>query len=395
MKIKGNSENRCFRFQCLSLMLLLLLLSCSPTLSEKQERANKARQGKGDIIIGVVAPWEDEILGLYRQGIEMAADEINQSGGVMNRKIRLVKEDDKADIPKAQIVAQSFADNTDMVAVIGHVYSYVSIAVAMIYEYYGLLMLSPTSNASDLTSENQYRYIFRNIYTEIDYAQRMAEFAQKQGYKRLVVYSSSQILYRLSGNAFEEKVEELGCEVVARLSYDSTSEDRYFRRDLRFLKENFVFDAIFLEGYVRQAADFLVQARQMGITVPIIGGIDLVDPLLWKVGGKAVEGMVMGTPFHPDDPQPESVEFVKAFQKRFGMKPDSYAGQGYDALKLLAYAMEKANSTVPSEIADALRSTKNRMGVTGSHTFNERGDVVNKPVDMVIARKGGFEFLKE
>lgn len=377
----------------LALFLLILTASCSQSGNAKQERGAGAMEG--DITIGATAPWARfETERMLWQGIEMALDEINNGGGVLGRKIRLIKEDDEGTVSKARIVAQKFADNPDVVAVLGHYNSHNSIATSVMYEYYKILMLSHTSTAPLLTSREGFTYIFRNVVTDDEIARRLAEFAKKRGYERLMIYYVNNDYGRGLANAFEAHASQLGSTTVDRLSYDSTEKARYFRKDLEYWKKNFTFDAIFLAGEVPKAGEIIAEARRLGIKAPILGGDGLDSPQLWEVGGDLVEGTIVGTYFHPDDPRPEAQAFTRAFSKRYGKRPDAAATQGYDALKVLAYAMQQAGTIAPGKVAETLRKTKNWKGATGPHTFNNHGDVVDKPIALQVVRNKKFELLK-
>ncbi len=382
----------------LSLLLLFLLtISCGRSGDAKQERAERARAMKGEITIGAVAPWARlEGERLLWQGIEIARDEINNGGGVLGRKIRLLKEDDEGTATQALVVAQKFADNPDVVAVIGHHNSHCSIATSIMYEYYGILMLSPTSSAPRLTERGGLSYVFRNAPTDLRLAQRLAVLARKRGYDRVMTYYTDNDYGRGLANAFEAEAVALGCTVVDRLSYDPRSHLRYFQKDLERWRKDFAFDAIFLAGEVPKAGEIIAEARRLGLKVPIMGGDALDSCQLWEVGGgDLVEGTIVGTYFHPDDPRPEAQAFTRAFSRRYGRLPEATAAQGYDALKLLAHAMQKAGTTAPGEVAETLRKVKNWQGVTGPHTFNNQGDVVNKPIIIQVVRGKKFKLLKE
>jgi branched-chain amino acid transport system substrate-binding protein len=88
-------------------------------------------------------------------------------------------------------------------------------------------------------------------------------------------------------------------------------------------------------------------------------------------------------------------EFDRAFSERYGKRPDAQAAQAYDALKLLAHAIQQAGTTAPSKVSQALRNTRDWIGVTGPHTFNQKGDVVDKPLDLQIVRNRKFELITE
>ena len=378
------------------LLLLLTAASCQKSESPRQERERRARKNKGEIIIGVAAPWAQlaKQKRMYWQGIEMALDEINKGGGVLGRKIRLIKKDDKASLSEGAIVAQDFASNPDLVAVIGHYNSYISIPISDVYEYYGILMLSPLSTAPQLTSRG-FKYVFRNVLSDDEIARQLAVFARKRGYDRLMAYYLNNDYGKGLANAFETHATELGLTVVDRLSYDSDYPEAYFKRDLGYWEKNFSFDAIVLVGYVEEGAEIIAEARRLGIKAPIMGGDGLDSPLLWTVGGERVEGTIVATYMSFEDPRPEAQAFKRAFIKRYGENPTGATAQGYDALKLLACSMTQAGTAAPREVAGALGKTRNWMGVSGPVTFNDKGDVVDKPIAIQVVHGKRFEFLKQ
>ncbi len=377
------------------LLLMLTVASCGRPGEVKEERERRALASKGDVVIGAAAPWallEAQKI-LYWQGIEMARDEINSGGGVLGRKIRLIKEDDERTISKAKIVAQKFADNPDMVAVLGHYNSYISIPTSLTYEYNGLLMFSATSNVTRGLSDR--KSFFRNVPREDEIARRLAAFAKKHGYERLMIYCQNDDSGMQMANAFEIRASELGCTIVDRLSYDSLCAARYFKKDLENWKKNFTFDAIFVAGDVQKSAEIIAQVRRLRINATVLGGDTLDSPKLWEIAGDSAEGTIAATFFHVDEPRPEVRVFDEAFSKRCGKQPDAMAAQGYDALKVLAYAMEQAGTTAPSKVSQALVKIKNWVGVTGPHAFNADGDVVDKPVILQVVRGKRFELLPD
>lgn len=381
----------------LQVLLLLLMASCSLSGDPKRERDLRAETMTGDIVIGVPAPWTwlRSTGHYYWQGIEMALDELNRSGGVLGRRIRLLKEDDEGEAPKGKTIARKFTENPDVVAVLGHFNSYISIITSTSYEYYGILMLSPTCTSPELTHRRGFTRVFRNIPNDGKNGKDLAKFAVDRGWKRVAIYYVNDDYGRGLANSFELHSTKLGCTIIDRLSYDFTATPLYFQRDLAYWKKNFTFDAIFLGGVVPEAAEFIVEARRLGITVPIFGGDGLDSPELWRVGGDSVEGVIVGTYFHPGDPRPEVQNFDREFTKRYGQRPDTWAAQGYDALKLLAYAMQRAGTAAPGRVARTLREMKNWVGVTGPHTFNSEGDVISKQLKILVVKNRQLELLGE
>ena len=152
------------------------------------------------------------------------------------------------------------------------------------------------------------------------------------------------------------------------------------------------FDAIFIAGTMPEVAYLVEQARELGIGQPIVGGEGLATESFLEATGEAAEGIVVATYYHPDDPRPEVQQFNAAFQARYGMLPDVWAAQGYDAVKVLAHAMGMAGSTVPEQVAEELCSIAEWPGVTGPYTFQENGDVIGRPIVLTVVRDGAFEY---
>ncbi|MBW1962662.1 MAG: ABC transporter substrate-binding protein [Deltaproteobacteria bacterium] len=371
-------------------ILLVFVAACSGSDSPAEDRAEQLRKSFGEILIGAAGPWSEN-QNLLWQGIEMAVDEINLAGGVLNRKIRVIKGDDECSVSKGQIVAQQFAENPNMVAVIGHSDSYVSLPTSIMYQYYGLLMLSPLSTSSKLTHQG-FNRVFRNIPEDAIFGEKLAWFCRQKGFRRVMIYHSRNAYGDGLSNVFETKAEEFGITILDRMSYDLFSGSRQFQQDLKYWRSNYEFDAIFLAGVIPQAAEFVAVARNLGITQPIVGGDGLDDSKLLEIAGPAAEGVYAGSVFDSNDPCPVVQAFCRAFRTRYAKDPDIAAAQGYDAVKVLAFGIEKAGSVIPDRIAATLRNLDRFSGLTGAYRFDEHGDVVGRPLVMKLVRNGRFEY---
>ena len=375
---------------CLVLLITVFLTGCSGIGDVPHQRSEKAKKNGGDILIGVAWPFAAKN-GMLKEGVEMAASEINAAGGVLGRKIRLIEKDDESSVTKGMVIAQSFAENLDVVAVIGHRSSYVSLPVASIYENAGLLMLTPASTAPSLT-QHEYKRVFRNIPSDEEIGKQMANYAAGKGLKRIVIFYADDEYGRGLANSFEDKAGEHGISLVDRLTY--FGDDKQFNTNIEKWKLLGV-DAIFVADVMPRAANFISKVRQSGINVPILGGDGLESPDLWSIAAEKSEGVIVASIFNPMYTRPEVQWFVQNYQKKYGSLPSKWAAQGYDSVKLIAESMKKANSTDPDQIASVLRKLKDWPGVTGLHTFNEKGDVAGNLTVKKIMRSGNFEFLSD
>ncbi len=355
-------------------------------------RAQKALNATVDtpIVIGLVWPFYAAYDQLP-QGVRMAVEEINANGGLLGgRPLRLIEADDFDSVREGRLVAQEFAENTDMVAVIGHAWSYISVPASPIYEFNGLVMLSPSSTSPELT-RNGFQFIFRNVSSDEEIARQLAIYAESQGYARMTILHVNDPNGRQLANIFENEADRRGINVVDRRSYQGTN------RNFRTIIANWQsldFDAIFIAGSNPEAAEFILQARTAGIEAPIMGSDGLDTDDLWNIAGEAAEGTVVVSHYHPDTPREQQQRFIEKYRQRYSTDPDTWAAQGYDAVYLLAHAMTVANSSSSGAIAQALHQTREWQGVTGPHTFNERGDVVGKPIILKILQNGTFDFYQ-
>jgi branched-chain amino acid transport system substrate-binding protein len=241
-------------------------------------------------------------------------------------------------------------------------------------------------------TQQGFKLVFRNIPEDNAFGRELADFCANQGYKSMVIYHANDDYGIGLANAFEMQSEKNGIDILDRLNYDSLSSTSMFRKDLNYWKENYYFDAIFLAGVNPQVALFIKEARELGITVPIVGGDGLDSPELIQIAGKNADNTFIGSVFNPERPDKKTIEFVEAFRSKFKAMPDSAAAQGYDAVQVIAQAIKKAGSTIPHEIAAALHATENWEGVTGAHTFDEKGDVVDKDIYIKVVREMVFQY---
>jgi branched-chain amino acid transport system substrate-binding protein len=371
----------------------LVLAACRGPADPAQQRVETARLGTQDVVIAAAWPWQLRKEIRYGEGLQMAVDEVNASGGIRGRTLRLARYDDEESIDKGRLVAQQIASDPAVVAVIGHLQSYITVQAANVYDQAGLVLVAPTATDPELT-ERGYTRVFRATFTDKSVGRQLADFVAGRGYRNVAIYYIRNSYGRNVANAFEARAAKVGVAVSARSSYDPSEQasERTFEATLTEWKTAEM-DAIVLAGEVPSAAIFVAQARALGITVPIVGGDAMSSPGLMAVAGRAAEGVIVASFFHPDKPAPEVVQFDAAFRKKYGTAPDAGSALGYDCVRLIAEAMRRAGSTVPGEVAAALLTQPPWKGVTATFRFDEHGDLAAKPVIMSVVRKGRFEFL--
>ncbi len=379
----------------LTLALFLVVAGCGGPPDPVAERAENAASRTGDVVIGAAWPWEAYGDLLYWQGMQLAADELNTEGGVGGRRLRLLRADDGESIDQGRMVAQELGRNPEVVAVIGHLQSYVTVPAAAIYDLSGLVMLSATSTSPELTSKG-YPRVFRTIFDDVEVGRGMAEYAARREFRRVAIYYARNEYGRELANAFEEETVRRGGRVVDRQSYDpGVAANPLDAGNTAAAWKALDFDAVFVAGQDEQAALLVTELRRAGVGAPVLGSDAVATPGFLRRGGAAVEGTVIASPFHPADPSPEAQRFTAAFRKKYGREPDTGAALGYDAVRVLGHAMREAGSVSPDDVAKALHSVKGWKAVTGTFTFDRAGNLVDMPVRKVVVRGGAFHPLDE
>lgn len=358
----------------LPLFVLLMLVSCGKSYDGvKLERA-KAVNRFDTINIAVI--WDKTVKDLLLvEGIRQAVDEINEKGGLFNRKIRMkvfYSENDDDE----QELAKKVAKDTSFAAVIGHQSSTNAIPASITYEYYGLLFVAPSSSNSNLTNHG-FQYTFRTIPSDNYVSRKIAVFMKSQGQKQIAIIDDRSVYGKGIADGVMESLADIGLETVVRRHYSPAKTD--FKPLCAELSRH-DFDALFVGGSLPQAAYFIREARQMGIKQRVYGGEAIDSRALERIAGNAANGTVVPTTFNVDLVDPVTLAFVKKFRKRHRKPPDTSAAVGYDSLKILIAAMKKSKSADPSVVASNMRFIKNWQGVTGSYTYNLKGDLEGKKI---------------
>lgn len=376
--------------QTLVLLAGLLVLCGCERKGVAELRAERQAEAHGPVVVAVAWPLKLGKASLA-QGVDLAVEEINSRGGILGgRKLKILFKDDASSLSRGRLVAQEIADNPDVAAVIGHLNSYITAPAAKIYERAGLVMVTPGASGQKITEQGG-RMVFRSLPGNREQGRQIGDYAAAQGYKSVAIYYIKNDYGIDLANYFEQRAHELGIAIADRRSYNMGGDNHaaLLAEWAAFLKT----DAVFLCGSLPESAQILREAREAGLKVPVFGAAGLDSPDLIRLGGDSVEGTVVFSLFNVGDPRPEVRAFGERFRARFGILPDSTAAQGYDAVQLVAHAMQRAGSSVPAKVAAALRSTRDWPGVTGRTTYSENGDPVAKRMAKVVVRHGAFTYF--
>lgn len=363
-------------------------------MPQQREGGSTADSGKGEILVGEFGSMTGPQATFGQSthnGIMLAVDEINGAGGVGGRRLRIFSEDDQSKQDEAANAVTKLIAQNGVIAVIGEVASSASMAAAPICQQNKVPMITPSSTNEDVTRRGD--YIFRTCFIDNYQGPIMASFAAKDlGAKRAAILTDIRNDYSTGLTAVIERTfTKLGGTIVAKNSYSNGDSD--FRAQLTALRDAKP-EVIFLPGYYTDAGQIASQARDLGITVPFIGGDGWESPKLLEIGGRALEGCFYANHYHSDDPSPRVQEFVQKYEQRYGARPDSLAALAYDATRLLGDAMRRAGRIDRAAIRDALASTSNFVGVTGDITFGADRNPIGKKIVIQEIRGGKITLRK-
>jgi branched-chain amino acid transport system substrate-binding protein len=323
-------------------------------------------------------------------GIKLAFDEINAAGGLLGKKVKVLVEDDRSQPEEATTAVTKLINQSHVVAVLGEVSSSRSLAAAPICQSNKVPMVSPSSTNPRVTQVGD--YIFRVCFIDPFQAPVMAKFAANTlKIKKVAILTDVRNDYSIGLQTFfRQNFKSLGGEIVAEQSYSEGDSD--FRAQLTQIKSVNP-EAIYVPGYYTEVATIARQARELGITVPLLGGDGWDSPKLFEIGGEALDGCYLSNHYSVDDPSPAIQKFVADYKKKYKETPDALAALGYDAARILADAIKRAGSTNGEKIRDALKTVKDFPGVTGTITINADRNAV-KPAVVLKIEKGKFHYVE-
>ena len=366
-----------------SIALVSLLIACQPQSSG----GDKVRIGVFMSTTGSTANFGISSV----NGIKMAADEINAAGGINGKQVELLVQDDRSDASEAATIVTKFVTQDQVHAVIGEVASSRSIAAAPIAQNAKIPMLTPSSTNPEVTKKGN--FIFRSCFIDPYQGAAIAQFAAKTlGAKTAAIMVDRKNDYSTGlEKVINETFAKHGGQIVATQSYQEGDQD--FNAQLTSLKGANP-QVIFVPGYYNDVGLIAKQARDKGITVPLIGGDGWDSEQLYKIGGTALNGSYFTNHYSPFDTDPRVVKFVNDYKARYNSTPDALAATAYDAANIMFDAIKRSKSLSGPDIRDALQATDAFPGVTGTVTFNEQRDAV-KPIVTIEIKDGGTYAVKE
>ena len=369
---------------------ILLAIALSATAC-RPDREAQTTEAVGDIPVGVYGALTGDQAAFGNatvQGVKLAAEEINASGGLLGRKIRLIIEDDQGKAVEAASVVTKLITRDDVVAVIGENSSNQSLAAAPICQASKVPMISPSSTNPQVTQKGD--YIFRVCFTDPGQGKALATFVKnnlKADTAAILLDKKNDYSVGLA-EFFRKEFTALGGKILGEQSYSGG--DTEFRPQLTTLR-SLSPKVLFIPGFYTEVGQIAIQARDLGLDVPLVGGDGWDSPVVIEIGGKSIDGSYFSDHYFVGDPRPLVQDFVRKIRERHGKNPEANAALGYDSLQIFANAVRRANSLDRAAIRDQIAATKDYQGVSGTITMGPDRNPI-KPVAMIKIEKGEMTF---
>jgi len=305
--------------------------------------ALRARAAAEPIIAGVSGPLTGpnaQYGAQWKRGFDLALEGINGAGGVKGRPIQYEFQDSQSDPRQSVAVAQKFVADPRIVIELGDFSSPASMAASPIYQRAKLVQFGFTNSHPDFTKGGD--HMWSNSTDQAEEQPHLAEFASKLGFKRPALLHLNTDWGRTAKDAFLKAAPGLGMEVAATEGYLSAEQD--FRPTLVRARDSKP-DGLVLLSYYADGALISRQARDTGLTLTILAGTSNYSPKFIELGGAGVEGDYVMSTFFPGDPRSEVQDFVKRYQAKYGMEPDSFSAGAYDTMVLFAALCERYGTT--------------------------------------------------
>ena len=374
-------EKRVAAYSLLFLLLTAycLLLTVFPSFAEESK----------PLRIGVVGPetGDDADSGLMTlAGVELAAKEFNDVGGIDGKKIEVVHYDNQSNSQLTQGVVQKLIKE-DVVAIITSPTGWSTFGPVWLANASKVILMSAGSKRHIGRSGP---FIFRNaLPDEVGTEETIKYATEKLKYKNYAIVTSmrdDETSLQIGG-LFRGAIIKRGAKIVreTHVMMGATIEEAIsqLKKDA---KEPI--DAVIFAGDDAAAIEVLNEMRKQGIKAPVVGGDILYTDEFLKNGGEIVAGTLLYAGFFPKDKSSVVSKFVAGYKKKTGKEPGIFAANSYDSFMLIAEAIKQAKTAEPAKIRDALAKI-NMQGATGKLTMDANGEAIRQPYILQVVKKGG------
>ena len=327
-----------------------------------------------EIVLGTIQDLSGPIAAYGKQarnGIRLRVDEINAAGGVNNRKIRVVVEDNSYDPKKSVLATQKLVSQDKVFAILGHIgTAHNMAAMAIQFERNVINFLPLTGSREMFTPFHRLKFSFATPYYDVVRV-FLPMLAKQNGYKRVgIIYQDDEYGLEVLRGA-EAGLKTLGTQLAERTSFKRGATD--FSSQVAKLKAANC-DAVVLGTIIRETVGTIAEARKTGFNPAFIGNTANYTHLIHTLGGKAVEGMyAVQISQHPylDDASPKVREWAQHYKEKFGEDATVFSVYGYMMTDIFAKAAQKAGANLTTDsFIQAMETTQFPRDMFGTPEFH-------------------------
>jgi branched-chain amino acid transport system substrate-binding protein len=349
--------------------------------------------GAAEALSGAAGQYGQSI----KNGLQLAVDEINAEGGVKGNKLALQIEDEQTKKEQAIDVFKKLIFQDKVLMLFGPTLSSSAQAADPVAQAAKIVVFGTSNTADGITSIGD--YVFRNSVTEADVLPETLRVAIKHANvkKVAILYGNNDIFTKSGYDAFKKALDDLKVPVTTTETFSTGDVD--FKAQLTKIKATNP-DAIVLSALIAEGAPIMVQARQLGIDVPFIGGNGMNTVKIFDLAKEKSDNLWVGSPWAIGSQTKENQHFVVSYTQKYKSAPDQFAAQAFDAVHVTAQALARIKLTGNVEadrkaLRDALPSVT-WTGATGAFRFKQATDKAGKPAGydakqaaIVSVTKGG------
>ncbi len=384
------------------LAVLLMLAAATGILFAGGQKEEEAKVVK----IGFIGPMTGDYANygtLESQAVRLAVEERNANGGVAGLQAEVIVEDSEGTVEKGQAAIEKLASVDKVNGIVGAVFSSISLAIAPRAQAEKIIMISPSSTHADLPGMGS--YIMRTVPSDALQANVAGSyFADELGIKRLaVLYVKNDYSQGLSEGVMA-RFEARGGKIVAKET--ALQGDKDFKTQLTKIKATNP-EAIYIPNYVAEMAQILEQAANLGITAQFLSADGFSNPEIFDLAGEYTNGVIYTGPVEAEA-TPGSSGFAADYTAKWGVEPDSFSKNSYDAANIIMDAIAKVykeTGTIDkAAVRDAVAATSDYKGVSGNISFAASGDLIavegiykivnKKPVQIGVYTVDGTKLIK-
>jgi branched-chain amino acid transport system substrate-binding protein len=339
-------------------------------------QAADIRIGVAEALSGGAAQYGISI----RNGFQLAVEEINAAGGVNGNKIELVIEDEQGKKEEAINAFKKLIFQDKALMLFGPTLSNSAQAADPIAQASKIVVFGTSNTADGITTIGD--HVFRNSVTEADVLPVTIKTAARVAHikKVAVLYGNDDVFTKSGYDNFKKALDDQKMPITTTETFAKGDVD--FKAQLTKIKATNP-DAIVLSALLAEGAPIMVQARQLGLTVPFIGGNGMNSVKVFDLAKGASDGLWVGSPWSIENRTPQNNGFIVAYTRKYSSAPDQFAAQAYDAMHIATEALKKVKlSGDLAKDREAVRAALPAVkwtGATGAFSFRRVNDKSGKP----------------